>query len=70
MSASIVTIILAVIAAVTSTAAAYFGSRNHSILNGGSTIQITHKSELPPPTPVPAVVIKTIVVDGVTYTQV
>ena len=70
MSASIVTIILAVIAAVTSTAAAYFGSRNHSILNGGSTIQITHKAEVVAALPVVAAVTRTIVVDGVTYKQV
>lgn len=70
MSESAVTIILAVIAAVTSSVAAYFGNRNHRILNGGSTIQITHKAELPVNPPVISLpVIKTIVVDGITYTQ-
>jgi hypothetical protein len=71
MSESAVTIILAVIAAVTSTVAAYFGNRNHNILNGGSTIQITHKAVPPEPVVIKTepVVIKTIVVDGITYTQ-
>ena len=70
MSGETVTIILAVIAAVTSTTAAYFGSRNHSILNSGSTIQITHKAILTPEPGFTATVTKTIVVDGITYKQV
>jgi len=70
MTDSALTIVLAVIAAVTSTVAAYFGSRNHSILNGGSTIQITHKAELPVNPPVISTpVIKTLVVDGIVYIE-
>lgn len=67
MEVNTIIYILSGISTVASTAAAYISNRNHKILNGGSTIQITHVSQ-----PVPTIstpVVKTIVIDGITYQQ-
>jgi hypothetical protein len=58
--------ILGGITTVASSLGAYYAQRNHSKLNGKSTIQITSQ----PVTMAAPTTSRTIIVDGVTYTEV
>ena len=61
--------VLGGISAMGSALGAYFSQRNHSKLNSGSTIQITSQPVTMAAISAPSTV-KTVVIDGVTYTSV